>query len=113
MEPSYGAGAALYTSIARPDSFYGLLLENPVHLCVRLRDAQGCGECAAVAAADFYWDWDGAASRWKMSTSLRSFFKKQDSTIIDCAWSFRGGEHSETWWGKRLADALRFLFAIR
>ena len=110
---SYGAGAALYTLIARPDSFYGLLLESP---------SVYASDYALLKEAEKVQQWP---RRIFIGTGtvrepvedvhkLESLFQKAGlddhrlRVVIQ-----QGGKHSETWWGKRLPDALGFLFAIR
>jgi enterochelin esterase-like enzyme len=110
---SYGAGVSLYTLIARPDSFYGLLLESPSVYAsdyALLKDAAGVREWPRRIFIGSGTVREPVEDVHK----LESLFQKAGldehrlRVVIQ-----PGGEHSETWWGKRLPDALRFLFAIR
>jgi enterochelin esterase-like enzyme len=108
---SYGAGAALYTAIARPGSFAGLLLESP-----------------SVYASDYQLFKDAAAVReWPRRVYIGTGTVQEPvEDVAKLADLFRragfddrhlrvivqeGGQHSESWWAKRLPEALKFLFA--
>jgi enterochelin esterase-like enzyme len=108
---SYGAGAALYAAIARPGSFAGLLLESP---SVYASDYQLLKDAAAVH------DWprrvfigtgtvqEPVADVGKLADLFRraGFDDRHLRVIVQ-----EGGRHSESWWAKRLPEALKFLFA--
>jgi enterochelin esterase-like enzyme len=108
---SYGAGAAIYTAIAQPGAFAGLLIESP-----------------SVYASDYHLLKDAAAvQEWPrrifigVGTSggepvddvnkLAEIFRKAgvDERHLKVVVQ-QGGLHSESWWAKRLPDALKFLF---
>ncbi len=108
---SYGAGAALYTVIARPGSFAGLLLESP---SVYASAYQLLKDAASVH------DWPrrifigtGTVQEPVEDVArLAAFFRQAGfddrhlRVIVQ-----EGGKHSESWWAKRLPEALKFLFA--
>jgi enterochelin esterase-like enzyme len=108
---SYGAGAALYAVMARPASFAGLLLESP-----------------SVYASDYQFLKDAAAvHEWPRRVFIGTGTVQEPVEDVDkLAALFRkagfddrhlrvmvqeGGKHSESWWAKRLPEALKFLFA--
>jgi enterochelin esterase-like enzyme len=108
---SYGAGAALYTVIAHPGSFAGLLLESP---SVYASGYQLLKDAAAVH------DWphrifigtgtvqEPVEDVNKLAVLFRQagFDDRHLRVMVQ-----EGGRHSESWWAKRLPDALKFLFA--
>ena len=110
---SYGATAALYAAIARPGSFYGLLLESP---------SIYASDYAILKDAEKVSNWPkrifigtGTVNEpLHDSERLQEFFKKtgMDDHHLRRVVS-EGGDHSEKWWAARLPEALRFLFAIR
>ena len=96
---SYGADAALYTLIARPDSFYGLLLESP--------NTQLLKEAAEVQ------EWPrrvfigiGTGNVGNLESILRKagLDDRRLRVVVQPGHRLPGS---------RLPDALRFLFAIR
>ncbi len=108
---SYGAGAAIYAAIAQPGAFAGLLIESP-----------------SVYASDYHLLKDAATVReWPrrifigVGTSrgepvedvarLAEILRKAglDDRHLKVVVQ-EGGMHSESWWAKRLPDALKFLF---
>jgi enterochelin esterase-like enzyme len=110
---SYGAGIALFTVVARPGSFGGLLLESP-----------------SVYADDYHLLKDANAVRqWPHRIfigvgtvnepvddveKLRALFTKaglRDDRLRVV--SQDGAAHSEKWWAQRLPGALEFLFSAR
>jgi enterochelin esterase-like enzyme len=110
---SYGAGIALYTAIARPDSFFGLLLESP-----------------SVYASEYQLLKDAAkVTSWPrrvyigVGTLQEPFYDSQrlEKILRDAGMDehhvkrlvTQGALHSERWWAMRLPEALKFLFAIR
>lgn len=107
---SYGAGIALYTVVKRPGSFGKLLLESPsvyaddYHL---LRDAK-----SVRVWPDRIFIGTGTVNEPVADVNaLRKLFEKSGlgsdrlRVVVQ-----KGGEHSEYWWGRRLPEALRFLF---
>jgi enterochelin esterase-like enzyme len=108
---SYGAGAALYTVIAQPGSFGGLLLESP---SVYASDYQLLKEAAAV-------------HEWPRRIFIGTGTVREPVEDVNkLAVLFRqagfddrhlrvtvqeGGAHNALSWATRLPDALRFLFA--
>jgi enterochelin esterase-like enzyme len=110
---SYGAGAALYTLIARPDSFYGLLLESPSVYAsdyAMLKDAAGVPQWPRRIFIGTGTVREPVEDVHKLEALFHKsgLDERRLRVVIQ-----EGGEHSETWWGKRLPDAIRFLFAIR
>jgi enterochelin esterase-like enzyme len=108
---SYGAGVALYTAIARPGAFAALLLESP-----------------SVYAAGYQLFKDAAAvQEWPRRVYIGTGTVQEPvEDVAKLADLFRragfddhhlrvivqeGGQHSESWWAKRLPEALKFLFA--
>jgi enterochelin esterase-like enzyme len=108
---SYGAGAALYAAIAQPGSFGGLLLESP-----------------SVYASDYQMLKDAlAVHEWPRRIFIGTGTVQEPLEDVNkLAALFRqagfddrhlrvmvqeGGQHSEAWWGQRLPEALKFLFA--
>lgn len=107
---SYGAGIALYTVVKRPGSFEKLLLESPsvyaddYHL---LKDAKS----VRVWPHQIFIGTGTVNEPVADVDALRKLFEKSGlgsdrlRVVVQ-----KGGEHSEYWWGRRLPEALRFLF---
>jgi enterochelin esterase-like enzyme len=107
---SYGAGIALYTLAQRPGTFSGALLESP-----------------SVYADDYHLLKDAASVRqWPHRVYLGTGTVREpvgDTRRLAALFQQaglgtdrlklvvqEGGEHSEQWWARRLAEALEFLF---
>lgn len=107
---SYGAGIALYTVVKRPGSFGKLLLESPsvyadhYHL---LRDAE-----SVRVWPDHIFIGTGTVNEPADDVNvLRKLFERSGLGYARLrVFVQKGGEHSEYWWGRRLPEALRFLF---
>jgi predicted alpha/beta superfamily hydrolase len=107
---SYGAGIALYTVIARPGSFRGLLMESPsiyagdYHL---LKEA----ERVNLWPRRIYLGTGTVGEPVDDVQRLAEFFKKKGvignrlHVVVQ-----QGGAHTEKWWADRLPEALKFLF---
>jgi enterochelin esterase-like enzyme len=107
---SYGAGAALYAATARPGSFAGLLLESP---SVYASDYQLLKDAATVRI----WPqriFIGTGTVEEPVEDVRKLENVLRQAGIEERWLRvvvqEGGRHTESWWAKRLPDALRFLF---
>jgi predicted alpha/beta superfamily hydrolase len=108
---SYGAGIALYTVIARPGSFRGLLMESPsiyaddYHL---LKEA----ERVNLWPRQIYLGTGTVGEPVEDVQRLAEFFNKKGvignrlHVVVQ-----QGGAHTEKWWAERLPGALKFLFA--
>jgi predicted alpha/beta superfamily hydrolase len=115
---SYGAIAALYTSVVYPGTFGRLLLESPSlyvgnrHLLRRARAARrwpartylGVGT-AETNRAD--WNEETVANVLELAAMLRhaGLGQRRLRVVVE-----EGAPHSETAWARRLPGALRFLF---
>jgi enterochelin esterase-like enzyme len=110
---SYGAGAALYAVIARPGSFYGLLLESPSVYASNyrlLQDAAGVAEWPKRIVIGTGTVNEPVQDSARLAALLRKAGlddRRLRLVVQD------GGEHSEKWWARRLPEALKFLFAVR
>jgi enterochelin esterase-like enzyme len=107
---SYGAGIALYTVVKRPGSFGMLLLESP---SVYAGDYHLLGDAESVRVwPDRIFIGTGTVNEPVDDVNaLRKLFEKSGlgsdrlRVVVQ-----HGGEHTEYWWGRRLPEALRFLF---
>jgi enterochelin esterase-like enzyme len=107
---SYGAGAALFTAIHRPQSFGGLLLESP---SVYADDDHLLREARAVRRwpSRVYVGTGTVNEPVEDVAKLRAVFEHASlgrdrlRVVIQ-----DGAGHSERWWAQRLPEALRFLF---
>jgi enterochelin esterase-like enzyme len=110
---SYGAGIALYATIARPGSFRGLLLESPsiyaddYHLLKDSLSVRNWPDRIYIGTGTINEPLDDVMK-------LKAFFekagldKKRLRIVVQ-----EGGQHSENWWAQRLSGALEFLFPIK
>ena len=115
---SYGAVAALYTSLLAPGTFGRLLLESPslyVGNRYLLRKARAAKRWPArmylgvgtteTSRAD--WNEETVANVLRLAGTLRSagLSRRRLKVVVE-----EGATHSEAAWAKRLPDALTFLF---
>jgi enterochelin esterase-like enzyme len=110
---SYGAGAALYTAIARPESFAGLLLESP---SVYASDYQ------LLKDAEMVQKWPqrvhiGTGTIGEPVEGVRRLENLLRRAGLDDrrlrVVMQQGGQHTEAWWANRFPDALQFLLAAK
>ncbi len=107
---SYGAGIALHTLIARPESFAGLLLESPsvyaddYHLLKDAKRVRAWPERVYIGTGT-------VNEPVRDSERLRQLIEDAGLTRARL-WRVQqeGGAHSERWWAQRLPAALQFLF---
>jgi enterochelin esterase-like enzyme len=107
---SYGAGAALYTVVARPGTFAGLLLESP---SVYASDYQLLKDAERVRRwPEHIYIGTGTVGEpvddvHRLEELLRraGLDRRRLRVIVQ-----PGGIHTETWWADRLPGALEFLF---
>lgn len=107
---SYGAGIALYTVIACPGSFRGLLLESPsiyaddYHLLKDAGSVRSWPDRIYIGTGTIMEPVDDVMK-------LKAFFEKAGFNNKRLRISVQaGGKHSESWWAQRLPKALDFLF---
>jgi enterochelin esterase-like enzyme len=107
---SYGAGAALFTVIAHPGSFAGLLLESP---SVYASDYQLLKDAATVHEwpRRIFIGMGTVQEPVEDVNKLAALFRQAgfDDRHLRVMVQ-EGGTHSEASWAKRLPDALKFLF---
>jgi enterochelin esterase-like enzyme len=116
---SYGAVAALYTSLMYPGTFGRLLLESPSlyvgnrYLLRRARAAEGwpsrmyLGVGTAETSRDD-WNRETVENVLRLEQTLRGagLNRRRLKVVVE-----EGASHSEAAWAGRLPDALQFLFA--
>jgi enterochelin esterase-like enzyme len=107
---SYGAGVALYTAVARPGSFAGLLLESP---SVYASDYQLLKDAMDVRKwPDRIFIGTGTIAEPVDDVGkLESLFRQAglDNRRLHVVVQ-QGGRHTEVSWANRFPDALKFLF---
>lgn len=109
---SYGAGVALFTVIARPGSFAGLLLESPsvyadnYHLLKDAESVQLWPRRVFIGVGTVNEPVDDV-QRLRALLEKAGLHDDRLRVVIQ-----QGAEHSERWWAQRLPDALQFFFRL-